>query len=204
MNTKEIAQAILERRNRMNPVIMNGEMLATIGSEGMSEALQRRWLVPNTETGHLQVSTDMRVVEEMRVIADAPAPVAEAIQESACHNMAVSHSTRERGMLSELMAPMTGHDNSAPFRPQQPASPTGPATSAPGAPAAPAGAGGAAAGAAGVGDEVLVAEGGRTYTGTVGAIGQDGKYKVTFGNEKPPMNRDYGTNELKITKKAAA
>jgi len=201
MNTKEIAQAILERRNRMNPVIMNGEMLATIGSEGMSEALQRRWLVPNTETGHLQVSSDMHVVEELRAIADAPAPVAEAVQESLSHKIAVSHSLRERGMLSELMAPMTGHDNSAPFRPQQPHTPTAPATTAPSAPAAP---GGAASGGMGVGDEVLVAENGRTYTGTIGAVGQDGKYKVTFGNEKPPMNRDYGTNELKVTKKAAA
>lgn len=202
MNTKEIAQAILERRNRMNPVVMNGEMLATIGSDGMSEALQRRWLVPSTETGHLQVSTDMAVVEEMRTIAEMPTPETVPIKESASHGFAVSHSVRERGQLTELMAPMTGHDNSAPFRPQTPAAPT----------SAPMGAsvggtpGGAAGGGAGpgIGDEVVVAENGKSYAGTVGAVGNDGKYKVTFGNERPPMNRDYGTNEMKVTKKATA
>jgi hypothetical protein len=195
MNTKEIAQTILDRRNRMNPVVMNGEMIAALGSDGMSEALQRRWLVPNVETGHLQVSTDMQVVEELRTIADAPAPEAESVQEGATHNMALDHAHRERGMLTELMAPMTGHDNSAPFRPKAPASPAAPSSTAPQA---------GGVGGPGVGDEVIVAEAGRTYTGTVGAVGTDGKFKVSFGNEKPPVNRDYGTNELKITKKAPA
>jgi hypothetical protein len=200
MNTQEIAQKILERRNRMNPVVMSGEMLADIGSDGMSEALQRRWLVPSTETGHLQVSTDMAVVEEMRTVAAMPAPEFQPVKESACHGFAVSHSERERGQLTELMAPMTGHDNSAPFRPQAPASPT---TSAPppGGPIAAQGAQGGQ-GAPGIGDEVIVAENGKDFTGTIGTVGQDGKYKVTFGNLKPPVNRDYGVNEFKVTKKA--
>lgn len=227
MNRNEIARAILERRNRMNPVIMTGEMTATLGYEGMTEALQRRWLVPNTETGHLQVSTDLRVVEEMRALAEHDPEGDEEDKkkpkhEPGCecgecmdtykkysyglhkpmkevgesHDLVMSHSSRTRGQLTELMAPGTGHDNSAPFRPPQPATPmqsTAPAPAPNGQPGQP-----------GVGDEVLVAENGKTYTGTVGAVGQDGKYRVSFGNEKPPINRDYGTNEIKVTKKAAA
>lgn len=183
--TQEIAQVLLDRRNRMNPIIMSGEMLAALESEGMQEALQRRWLRPDADTGHLQVSTDMAVVEEMRAVAATPAPAPEAsVRESASHGFAMAHAQRS---IDELLAPGTGHDNSAPFKPNPPPTPasTAPQTSAPG-----------------IGDQVMVAQEGKTYQGTVGSIGQDGKYKVTFGNEKPPMARDYAANELKVTNKA--
>jgi hypothetical protein len=193
--TQEIAQTILDRRNRMNPVIMNGEMIASLGAEGMQEALQRRWLVPDTETGHLQVSNDLASVEELRTAAGTPAPKqVESVVVDETHNIALSHAHRN---IDELLAPGTGHDNSAPFRPRIPNSPV----ASPAAPAAPAAAPGAAP-AAGIGDEVLVAEGGKTYTGTIGAVGNDGKFKLTFGMEKPPVTRDYGQNEFKVTKKA--
>jgi hypothetical protein len=196
--TQEIAQTILDRRNRMNPVIMNGEMIASLGAEGMQEALQRRWLVPDTDTGHLQVSNDLAAVEELRTAAGTPAlKQVESVVVDATHNIALSHAHRN---IDELLAPGTGHDNSAPFRPRTPNSPV----ASPAAPAAPAAAAapGAAPAAAGIGDEVLVAEGGKTYMGTIGAVGNDGKFKLTFGMEKPPMTRDYSPNEFKVTKKA--
>jgi len=193
--TQEIAQSILDRRNRMNPVIMNGEMIATLGAEGMQEALTRRWLIPDTDTGHLQVSGDLAVVEELRAAAGTPAPKqTESVADDLRHGIALGHAHRN---IDELLAPGTGHDNSAPFRPQTPSSPV----ASPTAPAAPATRPGAAP-AAGIGDEVLVAENGKTYAGTIGAVGNDGKFKLTFGNEKPPVNRDYSQNEFKVTKKA--
>ena len=204
MNTQEIAQTILDRRNRMNPVIMSGEMIAALGAEGMQEALQRRWLLPDTDTGYLQVSNDLASVEELRTAAETPAPKqVESVVVDQTHNIALSHAHRN---INELLAPGTGHDNSAPFRPQQPA--TSPAArppvtpvAAPGQPAAPMGSPTATAGA-GIGDEVLVAENGKTYVGTIGAVGNDGKFKLTFGMDKPPVTRDYGQNEFKVTKRA--
>ena len=204
MNTQEIAQTILDRRNRMNPVIMNGEMIASLGAEGMQEALQRRWLVPDTDTGHLQVSNDLAAVEELRTAAGTPAPKqVESVVVDQTHNLALFHAHRN---IDELLAPGTGHDNSAPFRAQQPAAspaarPPITTVAAPGQPAAPMSSPTAAA-SAGIGDEVLVAEGGKTFAGTIGALGNDGKYKITFGNEKPPVTRDYGQNEFKVTKRA--
>ena len=119
MNTQEIAQTILDRRNRMNPVIMSGEMIAALGAEGMQEALQRRWLLPDTDTGYLQVSNDLASVEELRTAAETPAPKqVESVVVDQTHNIALSHAHRN---INELLAPGTGHDNSAPFRPQQPA-----------------------------------------------------------------------------------
>lgn len=196
MNTHELAKKILERRNRMNPVIMSGEMIAEIGSDGMLEAQQRRWLVPNIDTGHLQVSTDLRVVEEMRALAEKEG---DEKHEEGCkcdkckkdmhesHDLTLRHAHRN---IDELMAPMTGHDNSAPFKPVAPAAPT--ASTMPNG----------GAGGPGVGDEVIVAENGKDFTGTIGAVGQDGKYTMTFGANKPAQNRAYGSNEFKVTKKA--
>jgi hypothetical protein len=54
--TKEIAQIVLERRARMNPTVMQGEMQTVLGEEGLSEALNRRWLIADYESGYLQVS----------------------------------------------------------------------------------------------------------------------------------------------------
>ena len=55
----------------MNPVVMQGEMLAALESEGLQEALQRRWLVPDPSTGFLLVSQDQSKVIEMREVAES-------------------------------------------------------------------------------------------------------------------------------------
>jgi len=68
--TQEIAQALLQRRNAMNPIVIQGEMLATLESEGLQEALQRRWLVPDPSTGFLLVNQDAAKVQEMRQVAE--------------------------------------------------------------------------------------------------------------------------------------
>ena len=191
--TQEIAQTILTQRNSMNPVILPGLMHAQLGAEGMQEALQRRWLVPNMETGNLQVSIDLNVVEEIRnVAAQAPAKQEEA-HVSEAHSISLAHAHRERDPINELMAPGTGHDNSAPFKAQTPATPTTPVAPTAGAQAAP-----------GVGDTATVAEAGKTFTGVIGSVGHDGTYQLTFGNERPPVNRSYKPTELKVTQKAGA
>lgn len=194
MNTQEIAQSLLKRRNAMNPIIMPGEVLGTIGADAMQEALQRRWLVANPDTGMLQVSAEMAKVGEMREAAEK-CPVC-GMKECKCehatpkmesHNLAVGHASRHPNFLHELLSPATGHD-SADIQPQA----TTPAPTQP--PAA------AMVKKPGIGDSVVVAENGRTYTGTVGSV-QGGRYKVTFGGtEKPKTERDYAENEVKLVK----
>jgi hypothetical protein len=195
MKTPELAQALLNRRNRMNPVVMPGELHAEVGAEGMQEALQRRWLVPSFDSGHLMVSTDMAVVEEMRAEADKKDDKKKEDEKD--HKCSCGHADESSRIslahahrnINELLAPGTGHDNSAPFRPKTPNTPTStmPNKASPD-----------------VGDDVIVAEAGKTYTGKVGAKNQDGKYTVSFGNEKPPVNRSYGPNELKVVGGAGA
>lgn len=188
-----IARQLLDRRNAMNPVVMPGEIIAQIGSAGMQEALQRRWLVPVAETGFLQVSQDMTRVLEMREEAAKEEPVAPTPTvavpawkcESACHGYAVGHSAHP---LNELLAPGTGHD-SAPMRPAStPANPITPTASADHSKPT-------------IGDTVTVAENGKSFTGTVSRA-ENGKYQVSFGQEKPAQQREYGDAEVKLIQKS--
>jgi len=107
--TPEIAKAIIERRNRMTHVIMPGEITAEIGPDGVAEALQRRWLVPDTDDGYLCATNDLKAVEEMRQTAQMKPeefqgqviPVAES------HDLLQLHARRSHA-LYEVAPPMTG------------------------------------------------------------------------------------------------
>src|SRR6516162_5912973 len=107
--TPEIAKAIIERRNRMTHVIMPGEITAEIGPDGVAEALQRRWLVPDIDDGYLCATNDLKAVEEMRQTAQMKPeefqgqviPVAES------HDLLQLHARRSHA-LYEVAPPMTG------------------------------------------------------------------------------------------------
>jgi hypothetical protein len=71
MTLPDIALAILERRNRLSPIIIQGELQAAIGTEAFQEALDRRWIIPDSNTGHLHVSNLNRMVLEMENEADS-------------------------------------------------------------------------------------------------------------------------------------
>ena len=192
MNAQTIAKTLLERQQRINPMILPGQLLKDIGAEGVQEALNRRWLVPDTFTGCLLVSTDAAKVQEMRQAAATESadlvPPSNKIKVTETHDLAYRHAMRPAQPINELMAPGTGSDKSAPVTFQQPK--TNSPTSAPDS-ANP-----------GVGDEVTVVENGKAYTGTVSAAQKNGLYSVSFGAEKPSMTRDYKPNEIKINKKS--
>lgn len=194
MNTHEIAQKLLHRRNAMNPIILPGEMLSTLGADAMQEALQRRWIVANPDTGMLQIAPDMSKVEEMQE-SSKEAPPETSTPEPQCesHAFSVRHAARHPNFLHELLSPATGHDPSQMQPPQATSAPTTPVAATAGSPAHK----------PGVGDSVLIAQEGRTYTGTVGAV-QGGRYRVTFGGaDRPKQERDYAENEIKLVQPLA-
>jgi hypothetical protein len=50
----------------------------------------------------------------------------------------------------------------------------------------------------GIGDSVVVAENGKTFTGTVGSV-NNGRYTLTFGGpEKPVGQREYDEKEVRM------
>jgi hypothetical protein len=193
MKTKpEIAKAILERRNRMTHVIIPGEIRAEIGPDGVSEALASRWLVPDTETGYLCATNDLRLVAEMRKLAEEkpddykpqPIPVPES------HDAVLLHTKRRS--INEIAAPMTGGDSPGlgsigePQQPQRPQQPTGQGSAGPT-----------------VGTKVTVARNGVTGTGVIEKLMPDGRYKVGFSQQpKPPGDDVFGKNEFTVVPNA--
>jgi hypothetical protein len=151
MKAQEVAKVLLSRRNAMNPIVMQGEMLNALQHDGLQEALQRRWLVPDVSSGYLMVSQDMTKVQEMRAIAEeAEAKEKDEKDEkdsdetkkkewtkpwekpNESHGFAMRHSNR---LFDGLPSPGTGHDTSGPLTSAPTAPPQAP-TSAPAAPTA--------------------------------------------------------------------
>jgi hypothetical protein len=195
---KEIATIILERRQRMNPTVMQGEMSTVLGEDGLQEALNRRWLVPNYESGYLQVANHGSVVEDMQAIAALPDPTPEADNLGESRNVCQQHAIRgradimEASVLSEIAAPATGRPSPGFVQASASSTPTAPAAPAPAAPA-PA-APGAVAGNA-VGEDVSVVQDGKTYQGKIASV-NNGRYKLSFAGPARPQDRDYAQNEI--------
>lgn len=185
---KEIAQIILERRARMNPTVMQGEMSTVLGEEGLSEALTRRWLIPNYDSGYLQVSNHEGATMEMQEIAalpdTAPEPdkLAESRSASMQHAFRRAPSLMEASLLSEIAAPGTGRPSPGFTSTAAPATPT---SSAPPNPQA-----------AAVGDDVAVVENGKTFQGKVQST-EGGRFRISFGGGARPADRDYTDKEVK-------
>jgi hypothetical protein len=225
-----IAKTLLDRCNSMSPIVMQGEMLNALGSDGLQEALNLRWLVPDNDTGYLYVSQDMSKVIEMReAVENAPKEEKEGEKEdkdeedkkkewtkpwerpNESRTYSMQHSHRP---LNELLSPGTGHDpaRSTPTAPAAaPAAAPVAATSArpapPAAPMTPAvGARPGGAGKPGVGDEVvIVSKGGVGATESQTFSGKvssslDGKVRINFGGTE----REFPESEVQVLKKATA
>jgi len=197
MKHEQIASVLMARRNSMAPVLMQGDLQQSLGSEGMAEAMRLRWVQPNYDTGHLQITGDQNAVDTMRKLATES--VVEPAAPDAAHGIAMSHAGRRRTgqVISEVGSPGTG--NPAPgFSPNPPTPPPGKPTPPPTQPAK----GGGPAGPA-IGDSVMVAEDGKTYQGRVQSMKQDGKFVISFGAEKPRSPRDYAKDEVRLMQAAA-
>ena len=228
MKTIEIAQSLLNRRNAMNPVVMQGEMINTLGHDGLQEALQRRWLVPDMSSGYLLVSQDMSKVLEMREAAEESKDCAkckkstkdcvcpkdddkedtsekwtkpwERPQES--HNFVTRHAERN---ISELLSPGTGHDSgggltsgSSPTS----AAPRQPVTPPPAAPtSAPQAVKPPGTNTPGVGDSVAVApKGGATESQAyTGVVTSSANGMVKI--KFGDTEREYPENEVQVMQK---
>lgn len=193
----EIAQIVMDRRARMNPTVFQGDLLPEIGPEGMSEAISRRWLVPDADSGFLQVTNEDAKVREMQdAIAEEATKTEKGDNEKGCscteaHEISRKHADRDRSVSEATLG----------LGPSRPSGPLGSGTSngtpvprpstASSSPLAD------RAKAKGIGDDVTVVEDGKVYQGKVQAKTKEGKYKVSFGGgSKPPQERDYEETEL--------
>lgn len=71
MNTNQIASTILEIRKRPSPFIQTGEIFLLLGPDGFQEALNRRWLIQDSENCSMRVTHIEAFIEQMRELAEA-------------------------------------------------------------------------------------------------------------------------------------
>lgn len=202
MTKNEIAKVILERRARMTHVIVPGEINAVLGPDGVAEALQSRWLVPDTDSGYLCVTNDPSKVDEMMKLVDTKpedALKAAPILVTDSHNLSLLHTNR-RHAIHEVAAPGTGAPApglSTISQPQPP--PQQMAAPAPQAAAAPAPA--PQGGQMGVGMPVTVARQGITANGVIEKLMPDGRYSVGYPadvKQRPPGDNVFSKDEMTL------
>lgn len=201
MNTIVVARKLNERRLRPNPVMTTGEIISTIGAEGMQEAINRNWLVPDLDTGFMMVNMNAGKLAEVEEACRCP-----ECKKPECNCESLK---AERSQASLRVMPLGIRENwagfgvgggsnggiggggvggAAPMMPRpQPASPTTPPDKR----------------NPQIGDDVMLADEGQTYTGKVSTVGQDGRYRLSFGNNKPRMDREYGPEEIRLVGQAA-
>lgn len=188
MSIQKIAQFLQERSRRAVPVITTGQALEAIGSEGLQEALTRRWLVADHDSNWLRVSLDHSRQLEINDAAQTPDATTQ-VHESQCSRIVLEHANRP---VFEISAPGTGKPGPALTNARASAPPT-PTTPAPAQTTAQ-----PTSKNLGIGSDVTVVDSGRSYSGKVGARTPEGRYRVSFSGERPASMRDYAPDEMQV------
>ncbi len=193
----EIAKAILERRSRMTHIILPGEISAAIGPDGVSEALRQRWLMPDTDSGYLCVSSDPAIIEALHKTAEMKpkqyAPDGVSVSEG--HDFSLLHTHRSHA-IHEIAAPMTGQPSPGLSTLSQP--PQTP--QAPQAPQAPQSQASSGQGGYTIGMPVTVARQGLKSTGVIEKLMPDGRFQVGFAadQKKPQGDNIFSATEVSV------
>lgn len=193
MNIK-VARKLHERRWRSSPVMTTGELLNLIGSEGIREALDRRWIVPDNDTGFLTLNIDGGKLAELesacvcacgKVECNCTA-LAESVQMT---SMPMRETFAAFGVTRPGITNSGGQNMQAPMTPRS-QTPTTPASTDTNTPR--------------MGDPAVVEHGGQTYTGEISGFESDGRIRLRWKGSKPPEDRAYGPNEFLIPDKSHA
>lgn len=192
MNTT-IARKLNERRYRPNPVLTTGELLSMIGSDGVQEALNRRWLVPDNETGFLTLNMHGGKLVEL---------------ENACRcvcgktDCACDIPDERPSTVMPMREAFAGFGVSRPGTPTGGASQPTPMSRVPDpvptqqTPAAPR--------QFRVGDPATVEQDNVAYQGEISGFEPDGRVRLRWKGQRPPSDRAYGPGEFIVKDKANA
>lgn len=156
-----------------------GAITAEIGSEAVQDALSRGWVRPDTDTGFLCLTDQQSQLIEMRELAGQPEPEAKKQEtvESASRSFVMNHSVRNvteafgvglASGTSGIGAPGSGQTRGvAPVQ-----TPTSPQANKPGQDYI-------------VGEDVMIADEGKSYQAKIQSKNPDGTYRLTFGPNRP-------------------
>lgn len=219
MDKTKLASVIQNiRDNANNSYVLAGCLREAAGDDAYAEALSLRWIVPDVDMGTVALSNDYNIIREVRELAEAY----EKSKDTECEDCKTKKSdckcvpcatcgankckcptneSRRFIYVGESATYGLGNtdDRSAtpvPAIGDPGATKTATAVPAPVA-ATPPPTGTATAPV--VGSDVSVVENGKTYVGKVQAVGQDGKYKISFSADKPSSaDKEFDKAEVSI------
>lgn len=178
MSPKTLASTLL-RFSTSSSLMVPGALVAEIGSDALQDALSRGWLRPNEDTGFLMLTDQQTQLNEMRTLAESPEAEAPAPQvESNSRQFVMNHSARLKEAFGVGLS--TGSSMPAPGSGQSRGAPVSGAPTTPTTPPIPFNKGDYT-----VGEDVVVAEEGKSYQAKVQAKNADGTYRLTFGPNRP-------------------
>jgi hypothetical protein len=198
MTEQQLAAKILQYR-RSSSLIVPGTLRADIGPDAMKEALDKRWLEADTDTGFLKLSDNMGTIQKLQALADSqcetckccPCECCEKCGKHPCactkqENMAwrtltTAHTTRH---LHEYTVPPgygSGQGERGAGTTVQPQTSTAAISRAP----EPA-----------IGEDVVIADEGKSYQGKIASKNNDGTFKLSFGPNRPVKDRFYRKEEF--------
>jgi len=179
MSPNALASTLLKYATTTS-LMVPGALVAEIGSDALQDALSRGWLRPNEDTGFLVLTDQQTQINEMRELAATPEGTPPpAAQEAASRPFAMRHSSRLRETLGlggdasgSGGAPGSGQPQGQPVgEPQHPQTPTS-QFNRPGQEYM-------------VGEDVVVADEGKSYQAKVQSKNPDGTYRLSFGPNRP-------------------
>lgn len=174
-------------------LLLPGALTSAIGGEGVQEALNRNWIRPDTDTGFLVLTDQQSLINDMRELATKaeeapPPPPPQPSSESRQYAMRHAHRLHEDFGIGPVGGDSGAFGTGQPAKPASSANPnvlpTTPAPNKPGSDYM-------------VGEDVMVADEGKSYQAKVQAANPDGTYKLSFGPNRPTQqNRMFRREEL--------
>lgn len=185
MTPKQLATKILQYRNSSS-LIVPGILHAELGPDAMKEALARRWVEADLDTGYLRLSSQYTTLDQMRQLVEAKCDNCKCEPCECCENCGkhpcVCKKEESKGTRSFMDAHIIRSQQEAfvgtpAYGSGQPAQPPAPRV----APQVDANRSQEPM----VGEDVIIADEGRSYPAKIASKNPDGTFKLSFGPNKP-------------------
>jgi hypothetical protein len=188
-----VARKLHERRYRPNPVMTTGELLSMIGSDGMQEAIEKRWITPDETTGFMMINHNGGKLLELEAACRCHCGktdcACEAVKETAkLSTMPVREAFAGFGLPTPAPTGGQAPQTMAPMMPRPSSTPT---SQAPAQNAQPKS-----------GDTVKVTDEGKEFEGQVSGFEPDGRIRLRWGGARPVHDRPYGAGEYMVLNKS--
>jgi hypothetical protein len=197
MTDKQLASKILQYRTSSS-LIVPGTLFVQIGSDAMKEALDRRWVEPDMDTGYLRLASSQSKIEEMQALAEGkcdnckcdPCECCEKCGKHPCacpksedlstRNLMTAHTNRHVLEYTSPPGYASGQgERGAAVTPINPQPLSAPRAVDPV-----------------IGEDVIIADEGKSYQAKIASKNQDGTFKLSFGPNRPAKDRFYRKEEF--------